>query len=69
MAQESEETEGDDEDDSQDDSGDELDIELETIRPKSVERMNIFPRIVVLGTGSSFPGVTKTATSILVHTA
>lgn len=41
------------------------DTEVQTI---TTTRITAFPKIVFLGTGSSFPGVTKTATSILVHT-
>lgn len=38
-------------------------------RKISAEREKIFPKIIIFGTGSSFPGTTKTATAILVHTS
>lgn len=34
---------------------------------RTLVRANAFPKIVILGTGSSFPGVTKSVTSILVR--
>lgn len=35
--------------------------------PVAVDRVNAFPKTIILGTGSSFPGVTKSVTSILVR--
>lgn len=46
---------------------DEADTMAET--QTDTTRTNAFPKVIFLGTGSSFPGVTKTVTSILVHTA
>lgn len=39
----------------------------ENTRNTTAERTNAFPKIIFLGTGSSFPGVLKTVTSILVR--
>lgn len=36
-------------------------------KTQTAERLNAYPKIVFLGTGSSFPGVTKSVTSILVR--
>lgn len=33
----------------------------------AADRVNAFPKTIILGTGSSFPGVTKSVTSILVR--
>ncbi|XP_055317663.1 ribonuclease Z, mitochondrial-like [Sitodiplosis mosellana] len=58
----------DDEEDS-DSSDEDVASDDEAEAHISTVRANIFPKIVFLGTGSSFPGVTKTVTAILVHTA
>lgn len=57
--------------DSDDDAGDILDDSLwmQGERKISPEREKIFPKIIMFGTGSSFPGTTKTATAILVNTS
>lgn len=34
---------------------------------KTADRANAYPKVIILGTGSSFPGVTKSVTSILVR--
>lgn len=46
----------------------ESDPEIHNIDTTPVDRTNIFPKVVFFGTGSSFPGVTKSVTAILVHT-
>lgn len=38
-----------------------------TAAEKTADRADAYPKIVILGTGSSFPGVTKSVTSILVR--
>lgn len=58
----------DDEEDS-DSSGEEAISDEETESHITTTRANVFPKIVFFGTGSTFPGVTKTVTAILVHTA
>lgn len=50
------------------DSTTDVESDQETEEHASTDRASIFPKVVVFGTGSSFPGVTKTTTSILVHT-
>lgn len=58
--------EGEEESDTSDgeiESDEEIEVKATTTRA------DIFPKVVFFGTGSSFPGVTKTATAILVHTA
>lgn len=71
MAVESEETEDEieDGDEDTDETDDDLELGRSGDRPMSVERARAYPKMVILGTGSSFPGVTKTATAILVHTS
>lgn len=61
--------EEDDDDDDSNSSGDEVVSDEETETHITTTRTNVFPKIVILGTGSTFPGVTKTVTAILVHTA
>lgn len=58
------------------DDDDEIDsIEEDCVTGEETEvhttstRVNAFPKIVFFGTGSSFTGVTKSATSILVQTS
>lgn len=57
--------------DSEDDAGDVFNDSLwaQGGRKISPKREKIFPKIIMFGTGSSFPGTTKTATAILVHTS
>lgn len=38
-----------------------------TAEQRTADRANAYPKTVILGTGSSFPGVTKSVTSILVR--
>lgn len=56
----------DDEDSDGETSDDE--INLDENRETNSNRQNEYPRFVFFGTGSSFPGVLKNATSILLHT-
>lgn len=58
-------------DDSEDDAGNVVDDSLWTQGGRKIlpEREKIFPKIIMFGTGSSFPGTTKSATAILVHTS
>lgn len=58
-----------DDDEDTDSSGEEVTSDEETETHITTTRANVFPKIVFFGTGSTFPGVTKTVTSILVHTA
>lgn len=67
-AKELETAANDDEEDS-DSSGEDVASDDEDKAHIATARANVFPKIVFLGTGSSFPGVTKTATAILIHTA
>lgn len=61
------EVEEDDED--SESSGEECESDVETEVQTTTARAEAFPKVVFFGTGSSFPGVTKTVTAILVHTA
>lgn len=58
----------DDEDES-DSSSEDCETDGETEVHTTTTRANAFPKVVFFGTGSSFPGVTKTVTAILVHTS
>lgn len=62
------ETAADDDEDS-DSSSEDVELDEETEVQTTMSRLNAYPKIVFFGTGSSFPGVTKTVTAILVHTA
>lgn len=57
------------EDENTDSSGEEVTSDEETETHITTARANVFPKIVFFGTGSTYPGVTKTTTAILVHTA
>lgn len=59
----------DDEEENTDSSGEDAESDGETEVHTTTMRANKFPKVVFFGTGSTFPGVTKTATAILVHTA
>lgn len=59
----------DDEDEETDSSTEDVESDEENEVHTTTLRSNAFPKIVFFGTGSSFPGVTKNATSILVHTS
>lgn len=67
----SDDNDDENDEDSEDDAADVLDDTLwaQGGRKISPEREKIFPKIIMFGTGSSFPGTTKTATAILVHTS
>lgn len=58
-----------DDDEDTDSSGEEVTSDEETETHITTARVNVFPKIVFFGTGSTFPGVTKTVTAILMHTA
>ncbi|XP_031626112.1 ribonuclease Z, mitochondrial-like [Contarinia nasturtii] len=59
-----------DDEDAVEDSSSEDDVaDQDTTIEMATTRTNAFPKVIFFGTGSSFPGVTKTVTSILVHTA
>lgn len=49
-------------------SSDDSETDEET-KVHTTTRANAFPKIVFFGTGSSFSGVTRTTTAILVHTS
>lgn len=61
----------DDDDDETESSGeDDGDSEVQTTTAAAEttqDRVNAYPKTIILGTGSSFPGVTKSVTSILVR--
>lgn len=59
----------DDEEEDTDSSSEDVESDGETEVHTTTTRANAFPKVVFFGTGSSFPGVTKTVTAILVHTA
>lgn len=67
-AKELEKAANDDEEDS-DSSGEDVASDDDDEAHTTTARANVFPKVVFFGTGSSFPGVTKTVTAILVHTA
>lgn len=49
---------------------DEYDIEqsgIDSSRNSNIDRLNVFPKIVFLGTGSQLAGPNRNCTSILVH--
>lgn len=56
--------------DDEDSDSETLDNEnnLDENQKTNTNRQNEYPRFVFFGTGSSFPGVLKNATSILLHT-
>lgn len=58
-------------DEEEDSDSEQSDVEdTSSDKPNSNEnRQNEYPKIVFFGTGSSFPGVLKNTTSILVHTS
>lgn len=58
-----------DDDEDSESSGEECESDGETEKHTTTTRAEAFPKVVFFGTGSSFPGVTKTVTAILVHTA
>lgn len=58
-----------DDGDDTDSSGEDADSDGETEVHTNAARANAYPKVVFFGTGSSFPGVTKSVTAILVHTA
>lgn len=60
--EESEESE-DGSDDAEPDLNEEEQSDINSVRA------SVFPKIIFLGTGSSFPAATKNVTSLLVHTA
>lgn len=59
----------DDEEEDSDDDTSEEEILSKPAQVLNANRPNEYPKIVIFGTGSSFPGVLKTATGILVHTS
>lgn len=62
LAQTKDDSDSSDEEDESDDEGDESDAHT------AAARANAYPKIVFLGTGSSYAGATKTVTAILVQT-
>lgn len=58
-----------DEDETESSDVDEETNQVAEVLHTTTTRNNVFPKVVFFGTGSSFPGVTKTATAILLHTA
>lgn len=59
----------DDEEEYSDSDSEDVVSDEETEVHIDTTRANAFPKVVFLGTGSSFPGPTKNVTAILVHTA
>lgn len=57
-----------DDDEYSDSNSEDIETDDDTEVQTTTTRITAFPKIVFLGTGSSFPGVTKTTTSLLVHT-
>lgn len=63
------ESTADDDDEDSDSSSEDVLSDEETEVQTTASRAGAFPKVIFFGTGSSFPGVTKTVTAILVHTA
>lgn len=56
-------------DDQKDDYFNDKAIDSTNNKSDSISRQKFFPKIVFFGTGSSFPGTTRSATAILLHTS